>query len=302
MPTMRALLLSPFLCLVAAFCAAQECTTYVVVNAYEPKVHMGIETLKAGDFDAHLDKGRVTLTVVSASQQYKSRLLVLVETDGLGQNSVSEAVDTVTRFARQAPEGQPLAFGVYADHAIFTKGFFSNSSERAAAVSAVREEAGSLGKRVALYDSLLEALKLFGEHQPGDAILLVGSPYDDRSSKAAGAVEKALMESGVRLLVMLRESMSSLNRDDFLINSHEAEKRLFSDISLRTGGAYTDFDAGFLNFAWRGYMLAVKQPDGAGKTAKKWKLKLQGQAADNLKRARIYFPELLPPCGSPPPG
>jgi hypothetical protein len=302
MPVMRMIFLSPLLCLVAVSCAAQECTAYVVVNAWEPRIHMPIETLKAGDLAASFDKGHAPLTVVSASQQYKSRLLVLLETDGLGKGKIDDAVDTVTRFARQAPEGQPLAFGVYADHAVFTKGFFSNSSERAAAVSAVREAAGSLGKRVALYDSLLEAVKLFGEHQPGDAILLVGSPYDDRSSKSVGAVEKALMESGVRLLVMLRESMSSLNRDDFLINSHEAEKKLFSDLSLRTGGAYTDFDAGFLNFAWRGYMLAVKQPDGAGKTPRKWKLKLQGQAADNLKRARIYFPELLPPCGSPPPG
>jgi len=298
---MLKILIAGVLC-ISCLAAAQECTSYVVVNAWEPKVHLAIETLKAGDFDARFDKGHVPLTIVSASQQYKSRLLVLLEVDGLDKGTATEAVDTVTRFARQAPEGQPLAFGVYADRAVFTKGFFSSSTERAAAVSAVREEAGSLGKRVALYESLIEAVRLFGEHQPGDAILLVGSPYDDRSGKSVGAVEKAFMESGVRLLVMLREPLSSLNRDDFLINSHEAEKKLFSDFSFRTGGVYTDFDAGFLNFAWRGYMLAVKQPGGAGKAARKWKLKLQGPAADNLKHARIYFPELLLPCGSPPPG
>ncbi|MBZ5522719.1 MAG: hypothetical protein LAP21_10820 [Acidobacteriia bacterium] len=280
---------------------AQECTSYVVINAWEPKVRLDIETLKAGDFAARLDHGKTPLTVVSASQQYNSRLLVLLETDGLGKNNVSETVDTVMRFVRELPEGKPVAFGVYADHAVFTKGFFTSSKERTVAANAVREEAGSLGKRVALYDSLVQAAKLFGERQPGDAVLLVGSPFDDKSHKTPGDVAKAFMNSGIRLIVMLREPMSSLNRDDFLSNSHDPEKTMFTNLTVSTGGAYTDFDPSFFTFAWHGYMLGVKLPEGGRRAdGQKWKLTLKGQAAENLKHARLYVPERLPPCGSEP--
>lgn len=296
----KTLIASAFL--FSCLAAAQECTSYVVINAWEPRVHLNIETLKAADLSARLDHGKTPLTVVSASQQYTSRLLVLLETDGLGRNEVSDTVDTVMRFVRQAPEGKPVAFGIYADRAIFTKDFYSTTAERTAAANAVREEAGSLGKRVALYQSLIDAVKVFGTHQPGDAVLLVGSAYDDRSNKTPGDVAKAFIESGTRLIVMLREPMSSLNRDDFLTNTHEREKSMFSGLTARTGGAYTDFDPSFFTFAWRGYMLAIRQPEGARRAgAQKWKLKLQGPAAENLKRARLDVPEQLPPCSSAPP-
>src|SRR5215831_1153709 len=155
----------------------QECTTYVVVNAYEPRLHIDIQTLKLSDFEAKT--GSSELPIVSASQDYTSRLLVLVETDGAADNpKIGEVVDTVVRMARQAPEGKPLAFGVYAERAVFTKGFLADAEKRKTEINAVFEESEALGKRVALYDSLREGLKLFGEHQPGDTVLLVGTPFD----------------------------------------------------------------------------------------------------------------------------
>ncbi|HWZ42153.1 MAG TPA: hypothetical protein VNW97_01680 [Candidatus Saccharimonadales bacterium] len=300
---MRRISLFSLLCLMAALCAAQECTTYVVLNAFEPKLRLEVETLKASDLEVKWvkDRGRTGPSIASITRNYKSRLLVLIETDGVSVNrDTKEVIDTVTKLARQAPEGQPVAFGVYAGRAVFTKGFFPDPKERETAISAVREEANVLGKRVALYRSLLEAVKLFGEHQPGDAILLVGSPYDDWSNVSAGDVERAFKAAGVRLLVMLREPLSSLNRDDFLVNSHETEKRMFSELTAQTGGHYSDFDAAAFGFAWRGYMLEIKLPVGAG-AGKKWKLKLQGPAAETLRDARLSFPEQPPPCGKTPP-
>lgn len=291
----QALLLA--ILLFSSWSAAQDCTAYVVVNVYNPKLSIDVLTLKAEDFEARMD-GTI-LPIVSSRQDYSSRLLVLLETDGTNNDQVAEAVDAVTRMARQAPEGQPLAFGVYADRAVFTKGFFANVQERTAAVNAVREEASSLGKRVALFDALHQALQLFGPHQPGDALLLVGYPYDDKSHHSAGDVEKAFLAAGTRFMAMLREPLNRVTRD-FLINPHTAEKTMFDALPAKTGGAHTGFDAHFFGWGWRGYLLEIKIPDGQRKSrSAKWKLQFRGAAADAFKKSHLYYPELLPPCATP---
>src|SRR5205809_8093980 len=224
----------------SSLAAGQDCMTYVVVNAFNPKLSIDILTLKPEDLDARMDK--TPLEIVSSEQKYTSRLLVLIEADGINKTQIADAVDTVTRMSRQAPEGQPLAYGIFAERAVFTKGFLTDPEERAKAISAVREEAGSLGKRVAMFDALHQALQLFGPHQPGDALLLVGFPYDDKSHHSAGDVEKEFLATGTRFMVMLREPLSHVSRD-FQYNSHTPERRIFDELPIETGGAHTSFDA-----------------------------------------------------------
>jgi hypothetical protein len=282
----------------SSLAAGQDCMTYVVVNAFNPKLSIDILTLTAEDLEARMDK--TPLDIVSSEQKYTSRLLVLVEADGISNNAdVAEAVDTVTRMSKQAPEGQPVAYGVFADRAVFTKGFLTNPEERATAISAVWEEAGSLGKRVAMFDALHQALQLFGPHQPGDALLLVGFPYDDKSHHSEGDIEKEFLKTGTRFMAMLREPMSRVSRD-FQFNSHTAEKRMFDQLPLETGGAHTSFDAHFFGWGWRGYMLGIKVPDGQRKSKlAKWNLQFKGTASSIFKKSHLYFPEHLPPCSAP---
>lgn len=290
--------LAALLLILLALCSvsrSQDCTTYVVVNAYEPRLHLDIQTLRANDFLARISGSDVT--IVSSAQDYNSRLLVLLETDGSADNpKIGEVVDIVTRMARQAPEGKPLAFGVYAGHAIFTKGFISDSEKRNAAIGSVIEEADSLGKRVALFDSLHEAVKIFGDHQPGDAVLLVGDPFDDKSSHSSSDVEREFLASGTRLLIMLRDPLTDVSRD-FLTSSHPIEKRMFNDLPERTGGVYSEFDPHFFGFVWRGYMLGVKVPEAIHKP-KKWNLKLQKTTERTFAHSKLYYPEMVPPCQS----
>jgi len=212
--------------------------------------------------------------------------------DGAEKNEkIGDVVDTVTRMTRQAPEGKPVAFGIYADHAVFTKGFVADSDKRTAEIGAIIEESESLGKRVALFDSLHESLKLFGQHQPGDTVLLVASPYDDKSSRSSGDVEREFLATGTRLMIMLREPLSDVSRDF----SHTFERRMFLDLPERTGGAYSEWDPHFFGFSWRGYMLGLRIPDNVRKP-KKWQLKLQPAAARSFSHSKLFYPELVPPC------
>ncbi len=294
---MRQILWVSLLCFLSSLLAvAQNCTTYVVVGAFDRKSGDDIDDLKPSDFQARM-KG-VALPIVSAAQDFSSRLVILMETDGMDRNAKLEDVENLaTRLARELPQGKPVAFGAFANRAVFTRGFISEQQERSTAISEIREEANTLGKEVSLFDSLHQALELFGPHRPGDTILLIADPYDDSSRRSAGDIEKELLRSGTRLLVMLRQRLSHVSRD-FLWKSHDREKEFFSDMTARTGGAYTEFNAHFLaTFPWRGYMLGVQLPDHLNKPHK-WKLQLRGEAAESYRRPNLYYPEQLIPCAT----
>lgn len=282
--------------LLSSFALGQNCTTYVVVGAFDRKSGDDIDELTPADFQARMSN--TALPVVSAAQNFSSRLVILMETDGADRNVKLEDVENlITRLARELPQGKPVAFGAFASHAVFTKGFSSDQEERKTAITEIREEADSLGKEVSLFDSLHEAIALFGPHRPGDTILLIADPYDDNSRHSASDIEKELLRSGTRLLVMLRQHLSRVSRD-FLWKTHEREKQFFSDTAARTGGAYTEFNAHFLaTFAWRGYILGVQLPENMIKPHK-WKLQLAGEAAESYRKPNLYYPEQLIPCAA----
>ena len=273
---------------------SQDCTTSVVVNVFDDHLHVDVQTLKAEDFEAVINKK--AFAIAGARQNYDSRLLVLLETDGSANDDhVSSEIETITAAARQIPEGKPVAFGIYADRAIFTPGFFAEPAARTAAINAVIEQQNSLGKRVALFDALHQALHLFGEPRPGDTILLLGSPYDDKSKLSPGTIEKEFLAAGTRFMPMLRDPMSRVGRGDLLLSNHEREKAFFLDFPERSGGAHSEFDPRFLEFTWRGYMLDVRMPESLRKPHE-WTLKLSTGIRESFRHTKIFYPELLPPC------
>jgi hypothetical protein len=281
--------------LFSTWAACQECTTFVVVAALDHTTGEELDMLKSGDFRVTI--GSKPVEVISATRPFNNRLLILVEVDGaLQSEKLSETVEMITRFAREAPEGKPIAFGIYSDRAVFTKGFSSDPQERTTAINAVVEEASSLGKRVALMDSLQQALKLFGHHQAGDTVLLVADPFDDLSKTSIGEIEKQFISTGTRLSVMLRQQMSRVARD-FLWTNHEREKKLLENLSGKTGGAYTSFGAHLFRFPWKGYMLGLKLPEGSNHL-EKWNIQLRSSLAIMSMHPKLYFPERLLPCGA----
>ncbi|MGZ4897989.1 MAG: hypothetical protein ACXVJ0_16120, partial [Candidatus Angelobacter sp.] len=271
------LIIGFFVLLLSSGAAAQECTTTVLASFYDQLTKNEIETLKAEDLEVKIDGTK--LPVLSASREFNNRLLILLETEGSAKNDkIADLISTVTLQARQAPEGKPVAFGVFAEKAEFTKGFSSQPEMRTAAVNEVIEGAAPLGKRVALWDALHQALALFGPHQPGDTILLVGDPYDDSSRHSADSVEKEFVASGTRLFMMRRIHGSRVDRD-FLWNSHELEKTVLARITQETGGLLSEYVASLIRFAWAGYLLEIKLPPKANH-AHTWKVQFRGTAVE----------------------
>lgn len=279
--------------LLSSGAAAQQCTVKVLASFYDQRTTEEIQTLKTEDIEVNIDGKK--LPVLDASRDFNNRLLILLETEGSARNDkLADLVQTVTLQARQAPEGKPVAFGVFAEKALFTKGFSTDQEQRTAAINQVIEEAPPLGKRVALWDALHQALAVFGPHQPGDTILLVGDPYDDSSHHTAGSIEKEFIAGGTRLFIMRRIHGSRVERD-FMWNRHELEKTALARITQETGGLLSEYVASLIRFGWAGYILEFNLPPGTKRT-RKWKVEFRGPAAEAHKRTNFYFPDLLPSC------
>jgi hypothetical protein len=287
------LVIGLFALLLSSQVLAQECTTTVLASFYDQLTKDEIQTLKPGDLEIKIDSQR--LPVLSASRDFNNRLLILLETEGSARNDkLADLVTTVTQQARQAPAGKPVAFGVFAEKASFTKGFSSEPEMRTAAINEVIEGAPPLGKRVALWDALHEALALFGPHQPGDTILLVGDPYDDASHHSPENVEKEFITHGTRLFVMRRTQGSHVDRD-FMWNNHELEKTVLARTAEETGGLLSLYVASLIRFAWAGYLLEIRLPPGVGRPHK-WKVQFRGDAAQVHKKTNFYYPARFPAC------
>lgn len=272
---------------------AQECTTTVLASFYDQLTKNEIETLKTDDLEVKIDGKK--MPVLSASRNFNNRLLILLETEGSAKNDkLADLVSTVTQQARQAPAGKPVAFGVFAEKATFTKGFSSEPEMRTAAVNEVIESAPPLGKRVALWDALHEALALFGPHQPGDTILLIGDPYDDASHRSPESVEKEFIVNGTRLFMMRRTQGSRVERD-FLWQSHDLEKMVLARTAEETGGLLSLYVASLIRFAWAGYLLEIKLPPGMSRP-NKWKVQFRGNAAQTHRKTNFYYPARFPAC------
>ena len=284
-----------FLASMARWATGQGCSTTVLVSFYDQLTTNEIETLKTDDLEVKI--GSKTLPVASSSRSFNNRLLILVETERASTNDkIEEVVEKVVRQARTAPAGKPVAFGIFSEKALFTKDFIADEEKRTAAVNAVFEQAGSMGRRVGLWDALHQALALFGPHQPGDTILLVGEPYDNNSSHSADAVEKEFIRTGTRLFVMRRVPGSRVDRD-FLWSTHELEKTVLDRTTQETGGLLSEYVASLIRFAWAGYLLQIELPPGM-EHPHKWKVQFRGPAAQTHKRTNFYYPATFPPCSS----
>jgi hypothetical protein len=290
---MRPLILGVFALLLSSQGLAQECSVTVLASFYDQLTKDEIETLKPGDMEIKIDGKR--LPVLSASRDFNNRLLILLETEGSAKNEkLADLVSTVTQQARQTPAGKPVAFGVFAEKATFTKGFSSEPEMRTAAINEVIEGAPPLGKRVALWDALHEALALFGPHQPGDTVLLVGDPYDDSSHRSPESVEKEFVVNGTRLFMMRRTQGSRVERD-FMWQTHDLEKMVLARTTEETGGLLSVYVASLIRFAWAGYLLEIKLPPGVSRPHK-WKVQFRGDAAVTHRKTNFYYPARFPAC------
>lgn len=274
--------------IVSSFSVAQDCTAYVFLDAFDQKTTRGIDNLTAQDLEARM--GNQLLPIVSVTQKLNNRVLVLAEA---GQGDNSNSLLELQELVNHASMDQPIAFGIFAERTLFTEAFYKNPAQRNAEMKELIAQASSLGTRTSVFDALHDALARFGEHQPGDTILLVSRAADFHSHRNGADLEKEFFEHGTRLLFIYKSF--SLRNGGGTVNDFHNLRELKQLVS-KTGGMYTNFrDKGFLNFAVTGYLLEIKLPNALEKP-REWQLKLRGGAARMHKDALMVYPWKFPPC------
>lgn len=287
--TMRTHFLLISILLISSWGVAQNCSTYLLATPVNPDTAEFISGLKAEDFEASLDNS--LLPVVKATESYHNRTLILAEATNKGVDQMTAAI---LNDELGASTGQPIALGVFAERAVFTREFSTNPEERKAGADQLVSQLPSIGKRAAVYEALHQALQVFGKHQTGDTIMLLGVGVDHGSHRKLGDIEEEFVHSGTRL---------------FAFNWYELWREgLFSyltDFAAMTGGAYSGNDlfrnrkhaVNFAQLASTGYLLEINLPSSMDK-AEKWKLRLRGAQAKAYKNAVILYPTKLQPCNT----
>ena len=270
---------------------AQNCTTYVVVDAFDGKTTLSINNLKAENFEAKV--GGAQLPVVSTTQNFNNRVLVLVEVTGDPYDRSRQVASVV----RKEPAGRRIAFGVFSEEVIITKDFSDDPHKRSSEIDEVISQAKRLpGSEPALFDNLHQALAAFGPHQPGDTVVLVTDFHDHHSKHNPGDLTKEFMVNGTRLVVIFEKG--HVRRTTDARRYIRDENRALQQISSRTGGMYTDYtSARLLDFAWAGYMLGIQLPNAWDKP-KEWQLRLKDPNGKTNKKALVVFPQHLVPCAT----
>lgn len=290
-----------FLALIAlagATVFAQTCTTYVLVDPFDSETALGIDGLKAEDFDARM--GRASLPVISATQRFNNRVLVLIEiSSGSGNVPMLGNARGMTNVVRRTPAGRPIAFGVFAEEAFISKEFYADPQKRSAAIDDVLALAARLpGKDPAVFDGLHQAIATFGPHKPGDTIVLLTDGHDYSSKRNPSDLEKEFAANDSRLLVDILPKFKLPVGSAFRQHAKTDEDRALKRLASGTGGSYRYASyTRLLEFAWAGYLLGIQTPTNFNKP-KEWEVHIKGSDGKIDKDALVFHPWRLTPCGS----
>jgi hypothetical protein len=210
----------------------------------------------------------------------------------------------MAELVENAPPGMPVAFGIFARHAVFARGFITNPDLLHAAIERAIAQAATLEPGDSLARSLHEALGLFGPHQPGDTILLVTSGAERQSKRSMGKLQKEFLDRGTRLQLLMGlwpSPASARTEVAQLFSGWDAAERFSSQLvrlANSTGGVLMGFmNEDWLHTASSGYMLSVLEPPGMNKP-QRWSLQI-GDAGNDVPPADLFYPDQLAPCSTP---
>jgi hypothetical protein len=187
---------------------SQSATRSVIVNVFDARGN-AVRNLSKENFHVSVN-GKPSIVLGAKYTLAPRRIVVLLDMSG---SMIGEEATGKWRIARQAaddlleqtPGAVPIALLTFSDK---VRGVFDFSQGRAAIAKWLKEGPSQQPKlkypgRTALFDAVLQSLKLLQPVQPGDAVYAITDGGENGSRAWAGQARSALLQSGVRLFAFL---------------------------------------------------------------------------------------------------
>lgn len=153
--------------------------------------------------------GKVTVSVKSMTYDDGPRRIILVVDQGKKVNAdghkAQQDILAVLLGSARAEDSFALITARGSSHVV------KFGEERTALTAAVNDDAGSKGKELGVMDAILQAVDMFGESKPGDAIIVMAYDLEGNHGANAKRVAKALEDHHVRLFGMALGPVSTKN-------------------------------------------------------------------------------------------
>ncbi len=280
----------------SSYAKTQQCTTSVLVNAFDARTKASLHGLRASDFAASI--GRDAITIESVRPVFRNRVLVLLDMSGYKNDaSHSALLQRTVDYLEESPAGMPVMFGAFAERAVFTADFSSDPESLASAVKLIVPRADSLGGKSNPANALHEALRKFGRHRPGDTILLISNG----NSRPGKSLARDFARSGTRLQLLMNAPATSASTSTSLFAAFAAADHISPNLiklANSTGGVLMGFmNSEWYNAAASGYLLEVRESQS--KKPKNWRLQVRNYDEELGVESVLFYPLQLPPCSVP---
>jgi hypothetical protein len=298
-------LLCIFLLAISSFSAAQRCTTSVLVNAFDSRTRESLHGLRASDFAASAG-GRGELQVVSVRPVFRNRVLVLLDLGGL--NGSSSAQQTARRtmlqnaieYINEAPQEMPVAFGAFAERAIFTGGFATGPESLGASLQSIAQQATGLTGNSNLTTALHQALAMFSQHRPGDTILLISNGDGPARKTRWNALAREFARHETRIQLLMNTPAAAMSDSASMFSAFtgvDLMKPSLLKLANGTGGVLMGFmNSEWYNVAASGYLLDIRESQRT--QSKPWHLQVRNYGDEFGVDPVLFYPRLLPGCSA----
>jgi VWFA-related protein len=158
-------------------------------------------------------------------------------------------------------------------------------------------------RKTALWDSVLEALRLFDSARAGDSIYVISDGNDNHSHASRSDAEKALLAARVRFFALLPPAPANVRYEWASLGSFQGPATL-EDVSDTTGGAFfrlsNELDVA-LNplkaLTEQFYRVEVELPQSVDKSLN-WQFEIVGQIDNGKLPPLLRYPRKVGPCGT----
>jgi hypothetical protein len=219
-----------------------ECRQRVVPVHVSTLDGTSLPELTPARFEATYNDKPVRVTAISGEER-PQRLIVLLDASGSVRGGTTSGWDATVEVASQLVAALPpleIGLALFAEE---VEPIVEPTSAREHLLEEIeglrngRNAQGERRQRTALWDALLDSVRIFGPLRPGDVLYVITDGVDNFSESRPAAVTQALLSGGIRLFAF------AIANQGFAYGSGDLERMVEDTGGVVTAGSAIDWRA-----------------------------------------------------------